>query len=259
MKTASTIKQDIKNNMNVDFYEGSFIDNVLNAIADSEEKVYEEVDKARSPYLYSQVLNFADNLDDLGQMYNLVREEGESDQNYLYRIINWKLISEAGNKTAIQASIINPVNASYMEYLPLTNGANTGSIYIVPNDYEVETKLAAIEEAKKKIEAVVSPGMYMEYVIPDMVAIDLDIKIETSNSNQTLLKSAVNSAIREYVNNIAPNDYLTIGALNRIGINLAGVDYFNVTQVYIGGSATKSNKNLQEIDKKFVLNLVSWD
>lgn len=259
MRTQSEIKTDLTELLNMEFYEGGFMDNFLTAIAKSEELIYEDIENAKVPYLYSKVLNHANNLEDLGQMYNMPREDGESDENYLYRLVNWKLISEAANQTAVQAAIINPEHASYMEFIPQTNGANTGSVYIIPNVYEEETIMNAINEAKEKVSKVLSPGTYIEYIVPDMTGISLDIKLEVKPElSEEMVQGAITTAIRNYTNNIAPNDYLVIGTINKIGISIEGVEYFNVMQMYINDVPTKSNKNLQSIDKKFILDEVAW-
>lgn len=231
--------------------EGTVIDLYTVSIAKVLEKVYEEIENSKNPHLYSSLRG--SNLDDLGFFLNCPRQPGEDDETYLYRLMNWLFKAESSNTTAIQDSLLNLEYASNAEFIPLSNGSGTASVYIIPKEYDEEIIARALEEVKTRIEPVVSPSLYIEYIIPKIKRIVLHLHVETKDGDMSLIRSNITDSLKEYINAIPPGEHLEVGEISRIGINTPGVSYFQVLQMFVDGREEKETKILQTLDSKFIL------
>ena len=191
-------------------------------------------------------------------MFNLPRKTGESDTSYKYRLQKWLLSAEASNTTAIQNALLNLEYASNVDYQPYTKGAGTGTLYIIPKKYDTETITNAMKEVSDIIQKVADPTLYLEYIVPTIKSVRLQIYLSSENGDLDTIKSNLETNIATYINSIAPNDYLEISAINRIGLNESNVDYFNVTALIIDNIVTSSIKVLQTIDTKMLFDEIVW-
>lgn len=260
MKTAEEIHSDMisrfENKINDKIQAGSAIDLFATAIAQEYEELYAEIERNRTPHVWTYLEG--EYIDKAALGLNLPRKNNESDNTYKYRLSRWGLINEASNTTAIETRLFNMEHASYAEFVPKTRGAGTGTVYVIPRHYNTESIENSLAEAKTKIQDIVSPSLHIEYVIPEVKSVRLQISLRAPNIDLPLLKSNLESEILEYVNNIAPNDYLDLGEINRIGINTAGVKYFNVLGLYINDEIAIGNKILQDLDTKLLFDEIMW-
>ena len=72
------------------------------------------------------------------------------------------------------------------------------------------------------------------------------------------IKNELTAMIKEYVNSIAPGDYLSVGVVNRFGVNMPNVDFYNVLSLNIDGQQVSGTKVMQQIDSKFIFDNISW-
>lgn len=235
---------------------GSIIDFYNSAVAEVWEEVYQEIEDAKNPYLYSNLEG--ELLDDLGILVNCVRKENESDDNYKYRIINWKISSEAGNNKAVETNLLDLTYASYVEQVGFSQGAGTVTYYVIPKEYTDETIANALEEVHQKVSEKTMDSLYKKYVIPTQLPVQLAVYIRSEQGDLEYIKSNLESKIRNYVNNIAPREYLEIGEINKIGVNENYVSYFNVLSYYIGNENKTETRALQSIESKFLLDKIVW-
>lgn len=258
MKTKDEVYASMSNRFGEDFANGSAIDAFMMAVAEADETIYEEIEASKNPYLYSKLTG--DNLDDLGQFMDMPRGENESDSQYLYRLMNWKVSAEKGNEIAIQTALLNLSYSSYAKYVKQSNGCGTGTIYLIPVEYTDEIVENALKEAEERILNVVSPSQYIEYVVPEVRRVTIHVEMEVfEDGNESEIKTNLHESIRLIVNNIAPNGYLSIGEINKIGINEKYVSYFNVIQSFIDEKEYKDTKILQDIQSKFILDEIIWN
>lgn len=235
---------------------GSVIDMLLNAISGEEEKVYQKIDANRTPHIWTSLSG--DNLDKTGFMVNCPRKTGESDENYRYRLLRWVLKSEASNESAISDELLLPTYASNIQFIPLTKGCGTATCYVIPKDYDENTIALALTEAKEKVEKIASPSLYVEYVTPQVLGVKLQIYLTTNNGAVKTIQKNLEEKITNYINNLAPNDYLKVGEINRIGINEQDVTYFSVLSVMIDGESVDSLEILQGLDTKLLFDEIIW-
>lgn len=260
MKSFETIHGDIKKRFEdmtgKTVQEGSVIDFFTVATSESIQEAYEEIENSKNPHIYSNLRGQA--LDDTGFFVNLPRRPGEDDDQYLYRLMNWNISNEASNETAINDALLNLVYASNAEFIPLTNGGGTGTVFIIPKNYEEETIKNAIQEAEERISDVVSPSLYIEYIVPEVKPVKIHAYIQSENGDVNQIRYNIEQAIKDYVNSIPPRKYLMVGQLSRIGINEPEVDYFNILQIFIDNKETKEIQILQNIETKFILDEIIW-
>ena len=259
MKTSEEVYESLKSNfedkIKDEIQTGSVIDIYNKTIADECRDMYQYIEDNKNPYLFTNT--FGEDLDSLGYWVNLTREEDETDEHYKYRLKDWLLTSEASNTTAITNSLLSPEYASNIQYVPYTYGSGTATCYIIPNEYEEETIAAALEEAEELIKDVVSPSLYVEYIVPSIRGVKLNCFLSTTG-DETTIKSNISKKIQDYVNGIAPGDFLSIGEIIKLGINENGVEYFNVVSVFIDEEQTTDIQIIQELETKFLFDETIW-
>lgn len=260
MKTSEQVREDILNR----FYnktrtrveEGSMVDLFTTVLAEVGADIYQEIDRNRTPHVWSYLEG--EQLDDTGTMLNLPRKTGETDTNYRYRLMNWTLSNEASNNTAINDALLLPVYASNIEFRPQVRGCGTGVCYVIPKEYTTDYITNSLLEAKQIIETVASPGLYVEYIVPEILGVKLQIYMVSENGDINSIKENIERNVLEYINNIPPYSYLQVGQINRIGITEDKVDYFNVMSVIINGTTVTSTAIIQGIDTKFLYDEIIW-
>ena len=259
MKTENEIYNSLKANLekrlNDQIQTGSVIDIYNKVISDECRDMYQYIEDNKNPYLFTNT--FGKDLDSLGYWVNLPREEDEPDEHYKYRLKDWVLSSESSNTTAITNSLLSPKYSSNIQYVPYSHGSGTGTCYIIPKEYEEETIVKALEEAAELLTNVVSPSLYIEYLIPSIRGVAFHCFISTTGDEDTI-KDTVAKKIQTYVNGIAPGEYLQIGEIVKIGINETGVEYFNIISYKIDEENCTDVKVIQELETKFLFDNITW-
>ena len=259
-KDSETIQSDIKQNFEKQvgdtIQDGSVLDLLLAVLGEEGEKIYQAIDDNRTPHVWTSLSG--KRLDDTGVMVNCPRKTGESDTSYKYRLLAWVLNNEASNQTAINNALILPKYASDIEFIPQTKGAGTATCYIIPKSYDSDTVENALREARELVEAKADPSVYVEYITPKIKGVKLQIFLSNESGDVSQIKEYLSSEILEYINNIAPNDYLDVGVINRIGLSEQNIDYFSVLSVIIDGETVDNIKILQPMDTKFLFDEIIW-
>lgn len=258
-KTAEEAYISLKNNFEEKIGDttqtGSVIDIYNKTIADECADMYQYIEDNKNPYLFTNT--FGKDLDSLGYWVNLPRTENEDDASYKFRLKDWLLTVECSNTTAITNSLLLPKHASNIQYVPFTHGSGTGTCYIIPKVYEEENITNALKEAEELLKDVVSPSLYIEYIVPTIRGVSFNCFISTTGE-ESLIKSNIEKKIKEYVNGIAPGDYLRIGEVIRMGINEPGVNYFNIISCIVDQENNTETEIIQELDTKFLFDEIYW-
>ena len=227
------------------------------AVSRSLETAFTEIENNKDPHIYTKLSG--DNLTKMGTFVNVPRNENEDDTTYLYRMMNWTHLKAASNYTAVNDSLLDLTYASNAQYFPATHGAGTGTVYVIPyNILDEENITLALAEAKERIKDVISPESYTEYIVPDVIPVSLTIRISSTHGDISFLKSSLETAIRKYINGIAPGDYLEIGTINKLGINTENIDYFNVLELFLTDERVTSVRIMQALDTKFIFKSIDW-
>ena len=252
----SSLVGRLEDNLRNTIKEGSMLDMVAYSIADENREMYQEIEDAKNPYLFTNT--WGEDLDNLGFGVNLPRAEGEDDNTYKYRLKEWVLTAEASNTKAISNQLLNLEYASNVDYVPYTHGCGTGTCYVIPKTYEDDVIASALQEAAARIKEIVSPSLYVEYIVPTIRAVRLNCFLTYGDVDQSQVRNTIAQKVREYINAIAPGDFLKVGDILRIGLNVTGVDYFNVMTLMIDEELATETEIVQELDTKFLFDEIVW-
>lgn len=262
MKTFTEIYNDLvssfKKRTKIDITPGTVLDSYLLASTQGLAEAHKEIEDSKNPHIYTNLSG--NNIDKMALLINCPRYPNESDASYLYRCMNWTLNNESCNSTCIENALSNLTYASNASYVPFTQGTGTASIYIIPINYDSETKERAIEEVKNRLKHITSPDSYFQYIIAEPLQVRLIAYISIDKKyDEKAIKNNINKKVKEYINNIAIGDYLSYGAINKIGLNEQGVNFFNATHIYINGYLMSSLSTLQTINSKFLYYDITWE
>lgn len=236
--------------------EGSMLDMFAYSVAQEDEGLYQAIEDAKNPHLFTNT--WGEDLDSLGFWVNLPRMENEDDNTYKFRLKDWVFAAEASNTTAISNALLEPEYASNIDYVPMTHGCGTGTCYVIPKTYEDDVIIAALEEAAARIKTVVSPSLYVEYIVPKIRAVRLQCFLATEGVDPAQVQAEIAAKIKEYINGIAPGDFLKVGTLLRLGLAVTGTEYFNVVTMLIDEEPATELEVVQELETKFLFDEISW-
>lgn len=262
MKTFSEIYKDLKQRFkrrsNIDVTDGTVIDSYLLASAESLSAAHEEIENSKNPHIYTNLTGT--NIDKMALLINCPRYANETDESYLYRCMKWTLINESSNVTAIESALSNLEESSNASYVPYTEGTGTATVFIIPNDYSSEEqKERAILEVKNRLYKVVSPDSYINYKICQALPIEVFVHVSFSNGVDTKsIQNNLQVKIKDYINKIAIGDTLSYGAINKIGTQEKGIEFFNTTHILIDGELLRELNAVQTIETKFLFYNINW-
>lgn len=261
MRTAEDINLSIKDSFykltGREYRSGSALGFITDAVSREMETAHLEIERNKNPHIYTNL--YGEDLDKMGTFVNVPREAGEDDMTYLYRIMNWTYLKAGANNIAVNDSLLNLEYASDAQYYPKLHGAGTGVIYIIPTEYSDDIMAKALAEVKKRVENVISPESYTEYIIPTAVPVNLVCHLEVNGGDVSYIKDKISEALKEYINGIAPNTYLSVGEMNRIGLEMDNVDFFSIDGVYLNEEYNTDTKILQELETKMLFQEISWE
>ena len=249
----TSLKNKFKKRTNIDVADGSVIDSLLLSTSEALSEAYEEIENSKNPHIYTNLKG--DDIDKMALLINCPRLPNETDGSYLYRCMKWTLINESSNTNAIESALSNLEYSSNAVYYPYTEGTGSATIYIIPNSYDDDlTKQLAIQEVKSRVDKVVSPDSYVQYVLstPINVEVYCSVKYANENTDKDKIKSNLEKDMIEHINSIAIGDYLSYGLLNRIGVNNKQLEYFTVTHILLDGELLTDLNIMQRIQTKFL-------
>lgn len=226
------------------------------AVSSAIHRVYIEIEERRNPHIFSKLSG--KDLDDTGWFFNMPRQEAEGDASYLERLMGWTYSMQRSNETAIQNALQNLSYSSFAKLIPLTHGAGTGTIYVIPKKYEKETINNAFSEIRERMEDQLSKGYYLDYVVPHPEPVVLTVRADFGTSDQQFATEQMTTKIREYINSLAPYEVLELGRINEIGVNYPGVRYFQVIGLSINGKSVGHIRLQQKLQTKMLLDQIAW-
>ena len=260
MRTAAIVYQDIKDRFKTwtgkDFQNGSAIDFYTVANSEAMAVAHQEIEANKNPHIFTRLAG--DDLDSEGFMVNCPRETGENDAQYKWRLMRWLRRMETGNNAAIQDALLNLDHAASAEFVPFSMGCGTATVYVIPKIYDNVTASLALAEAQVAVNAVKGAGLYVQYVVPTIVAVRPVALMETYNGDITLIRSNIENKFKAYINALAPGAWLEVGQLERIGLVDASVRYFSVLSTYLNGVENKDVSIMQGLSSKFLYDSTTW-
>ncbi len=253
----NTIIQNFEEKTNQLIRSGSVIDFYNNAVSDSMNKMYQEIEDAKNPHLYSKLSG--DNLDDECAMVGITRRSNETDKTLLYRLHNWTLANAKGNTTSITDALLDLTYASNVTYVPRVYGCGTGVAYVIPKEYTDEIISKALEEAKERLNDVIDPSLYIQYIVPRVLPVQFQCSIQAREDvDISILESLIVLKVKEYIDAIAPKESLSIGSIEKMVLALDEVSYFRVISYSVDGVTETGTETMQTVDTKLMFDDITW-
>ena len=254
----TSIKDRFFKNTGIDVERGTAIDYFILASSEMLESAHKEIEENKTPHIYSSLKG--SKIDDAAILCGLARQAGESDKSFLYRLMNWNVANKASNMTSIESALINLKFSSHVTYVPHTFGCGTATAYIIPKNMNEEGVTLAIAEVKSKLKDVTSPSTYIEYIIPEIIEVELVCLIKADATDKNELKKNISNKIVKYINSIAHGDYLEVGEMNKIGISEPNVEYFNVANLIINKKEVGDVSIIQKVESKLIASMenINW-
>ena len=260
MRTAEEIYADIKTRFkswtSKEFLNGTVMDFYTAAVSETMEVAHQEIEDNRNPHIYTRLSG--DELDNLGFMQNCPREVGETDTMYLWRIMRWIKRTESSNTSAIQDSLLNLAYAASAEFVPFSHGCGTASIYVIPTTYDAATAALALAAAENAVKKSGGAGLYVEYIVPSIIAVRPVVIMKTKNGDLASIRSNITTGFKSYINSIAPGEFLEIGMLEKLGMAENLVRYFSVAATYLNEVENKNTSIQQALSTKFLFDSITW-
>lgn len=253
----NNIKESFYNKTKIGIAKGSVIDMFVNAVSDQFYDIHKTIEENKTPYIFTK--QTGELLDETGKFISCPRLEDETDENYFARMVSWNANNASCNATSIHNKCKELELTSYANYVPYTQGIGTATIFLIPKDYDKADE--AINEAVQKVSIVINPSSRVEFKVPTPQYVQLVAYLDVNDAyNEDTIKQEINLKVKEYINSVAPGSYMYIGEINKIGINIEGVEYFNVVQVYIDGEECTDFEILQvnTSETKFIFDEIIW-
>ena len=241
----------------IDISKGSVMDMMFKSMSYMLHEAYVLIEKNKQPYLFTK--QTGKELDSTGYFLQCPRQTDESDDNYLYRLMKWTQRNSANNIEAINDAIKTLNFSSSATYVPFIDGIGTACVYLIPYQYEEDYIKNAKAEAKQVLENVISPSTIVEYSVPEPIAVKLVAYIDIAEGTDIkYIKQEATNLIKNYINNIAPGDRLMLGYINNIILDIEGVEYFNVVQIYLDNKESTQFEILQTVSTKMLYDEIIW-
>ena len=253
----NSLRENFYARTNIDIESRSVIDMIIKAVADALHSIHQTIEDNKKPYLFTK--QEGEELDNTGYFLGCPRLDNESDSNYLYRLSNWTQRNASCNRTSIEDKCKELKYSSAANYIPYTHGLGTATIYLIPLEYTEEAIDRALSEAQERVSAVIAPTsiVYFKVAQPSLIKLVayLDIKDGYDKNNAKL---QIQLAVKQYINSIAPGDKLLLGEINKIGLNIEGVEYFNIVQLFNNDDELADFEILQTLTAKFLFEEIIW-
>lgn len=252
-----SLKDKFYNNTKIDISKGSVMDMIFKSFSYILATAHKEIEDNKKPYLFTKQTD--EELDDTGAFLQCPRLPNESDENYLYRLMKWTQRNATNNEEAINQAINTLSFSSSGKFVKYTDGVGTGTVYLIPYKYEEDYIKNAIAEAENVIGKVVSPSSIVNYTVPTPSKVKLVVYLDVKDgSDINYIKREIAIKVKDYINNLAPGSKLMLGTINNIGLNIEGVEYFNVTQIYLDDKESTAFEILQTVTTKMLYDQIIW-
>ena len=96
-------------------------------------------------------------------------------------------------------------------------------------------------------------------MVPQPISVKLVCYLDVrDNSDSKYIQREATKAIKEYINNIAPGERLMLGKINNMVLDIDGVEYFNVVQIYLNDKESTAFEILQTVSSKMLYDEIIW-
>ena len=208
------------------------------------EVYYDDMEHLHKKLSYSVAMSFVSSakgpyLDEIAKLFDMERYNGESDENFRYRIIHATESLAQANKISIKLSCLSVDGVYDVVMKRFARGAGSFDIYIITEDPEVSEDI--IQNVRSEIEDTEAFGIDGQILQPEHISIDMNLVLvfydEVSREEKSSIKSEVEQKITQYLTNISMGDDLIITQLIDLvmDINQNAIKDMEITNMTIDG------------------------
>lgn len=143
-------------------------------------------------------------IDLIGAMFNCVRNDGEEDGDYKYRISKQNLTLATANETALRLAILGVEGVDNVAMRPYTHGTGSFSVYVVTRDAIVDEETMA--EVNAVIEQMKAYGVRGFAYSPVLVPVEFKARIIFDKSvldlDQKMVRAQAQQIVRDYISQL---------------------------------------------------------
>lgn len=164
-----------------------------------------------------------DALDAIGLLLQCFRIDGESDDNYRYRITQQCLVLAKANETAIRLTALLVDGVKNVILKPFAMGAGSFSV-IVLSDEDV-TSTGILENVRKAIQKVHGYGIRFNVVSPTLNYVSIKHRIffkdGVSTNDRQEIRYNVQAALLQYFSNLDVGEIINVDRITQLVMNVS--------------------------------------
>lgn len=187
-------------------------------------------------------------LDLIGAMHNCTRD-GESDDNYRFRIANQVFTAAKSNETAIRLKCLQVPKVKDIIMTKYTRGSGSFTIHVITN--EVDTPDDVIKSVRKVVNEMQAGGINSVITKPRALPVDIEFSVKLSNkvTNSGIIESQIKTAVQNYIDGLGIGKQISIQKVTSLAALNDSVNSAFLTSFKVNGD---------NVVVKDVLNL-DWD
>lgn len=195
-------------------------------------------------------------LDEIAKIFNVTRYDGESDDNFRYRIIHSTESLAMANKMALRLACLSVSGVYDVVMKRFTRGSGSFDIYIITEDPVVSDEI--VSNVKDEIESTEAFGIDGRILSPEQITIDMEMILvfydNISSDRKKRVKNDAEFAVKEYISNIKLGSELIINQLIDLvmDVDQDAVKDLKITKLAIDGKQTVINNKKFYWDQRLV-------
>lgn len=154
-------------------------------------------------------------LDLIGMLLNCKRLDGESDDDYRYRISKQTLTLAAANQTAIRLAALSVPGVKDVLMKPFTHGTGSGSLYVITDD--PSQTASVIAQVQAAVDEVAAYGVRVHVFAPTTIPVEMRIRLifdkKASEMEKKLIRNQATQALKDYINSRGPGEAIVINEI----------------------------------------------
>ena len=201
--------------------EGTIALAIIDSVLDEVWTLYQKMDMMKQQaYLSSSQGEFTEKI---AHLVGTDREQFESDEELKRKVSTSVQRNAKGNKMAIEEAAMQVSGVASIDYRPF--GAGTGSfvmyIYPVPG----MNQLRLLDEVEKRLEDIVSDGIYFEVKAPTEVPVHVTLLTEFEDNltqmEKQVFKKSVEFEVRKYLNGLRRDEVMYVNEVVKRAMNVS--------------------------------------
>ncbi len=173
-------------------------------------------------------------LDLIGELLNCRRREGESDDNYRYRICHQVEVVAGCNATAIRLELLSIPGVRDVIMRPYTHGPGSFSVYVIP-EVSGSPPASLIDVAQQVLNEKAAFGVKAVVVEPVTLSVDVRLQLVlSSGAYREFVLEQARKAVWDYIANLPPGGTLVVAELVRQAMNAsADIKDAKIAHLYV--------------------------